>query len=165
MKPLVPMLEKGPQMSPKHEIAPILARDPRYTIEAYALVLQALDRATRQARSAQRRRTSKPAGSSKSRKAPGGPNHVTGEQLCHATRDLVLEQYGLLGIGLLARWGIHSTSDVGEIVYALIASGDLSKTDKDSRSDFDNVFDFETALRRDYRVVDPDESAGGTQAE
>ena len=35
-------------------------------------------------------------------------------------------------------------------LYELIASGDLEKTPSDSRQDFDNVYDFETAFRRDY---------------
>ena len=43
--------------------------------------------------------------------------------------------------------GTASTSDIGEIVYNLIASGDLDKTPADQRSDFDDVFDFATALR------------------
>ena len=41
----------------------------------------------------------------------------------------------------------RSTSDIGDIVYNLIAAGDLEKTESDSRSDFDNVFDFETAFK------------------
>ena len=42
---------------------------------------------------------------------------------------------------------IRSTSDIGEIVYNLIASGDLDKTPTDKRSDFDDVFDFAQALQ------------------
>ena len=45
---------------------------------------------------------------------------------------------------------MRSTSDIGEIVYNLIASGDLKKTPTDSRADFDNVFDFEAVFRRNY---------------
>jgi uncharacterized repeat protein (TIGR04138 family) len=55
-----------------------------------------------------------------------------------------------MALTVLNLWGIRSTSDLGEIVFNLIASGDLEKTPADSRSDFDRVFDFETALRRDY---------------
>ena len=51
---------------------------------------------------------------------------------------------------MLGQWGIHTTSDLGEIVYNLIASGDLEKSPADSRADFDRVFDFEEALRRDF---------------
>ena len=51
---------------------------------------------------------------------------------------------------VLKQWGLRSTSDIGEMVYNLIASGDLEKTPKDARSDFDDVYDFEAAFRRDY---------------
>jgi uncharacterized repeat protein (TIGR04138 family) len=60
---------------------------------------------------------------------------------------LALRQFGLLAATVLGHWGVRSTSDIGEIVYNLIAAGDLEKTPTDSRSDFDNVFDFETALK------------------
>jgi uncharacterized repeat protein (TIGR04138 family) len=62
-------------------------------------------------------------------------------------RALALRQYGLLAATVLGYWGIRSTSDIGDIVYNMIAAGDLEKTPNDSRSDFDNVFDFATALR------------------
>ena len=52
-----------------------------------------------------------------------------------------------MAITVLDEWGIRSTSDIGEIVYNLIASGDLDKTASDKRSDFDNVFDFAKALQ------------------
>ena len=76
--------------------------------------------------------------------------HVSGRELCEGARRLALEHYGLMALTVLNLWGIRSTSDLGEIVFNLIASGDLEKTPNDSRSDFDRVFDFETALRRDY---------------
>ena len=58
-----------------------------------------------------------------------------------------------MALMLLKLWGIRATSDLGEVVYNLIASGDLEKTPTDSRSDFDGVFDFETALRWEYVLV------------
>ena len=60
--------------------------------------------------------------------------HVTGRELCEGARRLALEHYGLMAMTVLALWGIRSTSDIGEIVFNLIASGDLEKTpDDDSR--------------------------------
>jgi len=73
--------------------------------------------------------------------------HVTGQEICHAARRLALRSYGAMAVMVLDQWGIRGTSDLGEMVYNLIAAGDLTKTPEDSRSDFDNVFDFETALR------------------
>ena len=75
------------------------------------------------------------------------PGHVTGGEVCQAARRLALRYYGLMAITVLNEWGIRSTSDIGEIVYNLIASGDLDKTPTDKRSDFDDVFDFAKALQ------------------
>ena len=66
---------------------------------------------------------------------------------------MALAQYGLMAKAVLRKWGIRSTSDLGEIVYNLIASGDLEKTPADSRSDFDDVFDFEETLVRDFTLT------------
>ena len=78
---------------------------------------------------------------------PEESGHVTGRELCLAARQLALRHYGSLAMRVLAEWGIASTSDIGEIVYNMIDSGDLDKTPSDKRSDFDDVFDFATALQ------------------
>ena len=131
-------------MSLRDDLAGVLARDSRYTIHAYAFVFEALEhtkhlrRLARAKGSARRARQAKPSG------------HVTGRELCLGMRDLALKQYGLMSITVLAQWGIAATSDVGEIVYNLIASGDFEKTPGDARSDFDAIFDFDDAFRRSY---------------
>ena len=73
--------------------------------------------------------------------------HVTGQQLCEAIRRYAVQQYGLLSKRVLNHWGIHSTSDFGEIVFNLIEIGQMRKTDTDRREDFDDVFDFDEGLR------------------
>ncbi len=82
--------------------------------------------------------------------APEQSRHVSGRELCEGARLLALAHYGMLAMAVLDQWGIRSTSDLGEIVYNLIASGDLEQAATDSRADFDHVYDFETALRRDF---------------
>ena len=87
--------------------------------------------------------------------------HVTGRQVCHAARRLAIRQFGLMAIPVLEQWGLRTTSDIGEIVFNLIASGDLDKTPEDQRSDFDDVYDFATALspgsaRDDEPTPDPE---------
>ncbi|MBX6316033.1 MAG: hypothetical protein IRY99_24435 [Isosphaeraceae bacterium] len=130
-------------MSLRDDLAGVLARDPRYSIHAYAFVLEALEHAKmmrKRARHSTRGR----------RRTHDYSQHVTGRDLCEGARQLALRQYGLMAMTVLAQWGVHSTSDLGNIVYNLIASGDLEKAPTDRRSDFDNVFDFETAFRREY---------------
>jgi uncharacterized repeat protein (TIGR04138 family) len=143
-------------MSLRDELARIIARDSRYTIEAYAFVLESLKLARHhKLKGAGKRRAG--ARASRPRKkalSPGSGEtqsdqlgHVTGRELCLAARRLALRHYGLMAVTVLDQWGIRSTSDIGEIVFILIAAGALDKTPTDSRSDFDGVFDFATELR------------------
>ena len=143
-------------MNFRDELARIIASDPRYSIEAYAFVLEALNHAKHQKLKAKGRERDKerskepddeglPSQSSSKKSRVSG--HVTGSVLCEAVRKLALRQYGLLAATVLNHWGVRSTSDIGDIVYNLIDAGDLEKTPSDSRSDFDDVFDFDTALK------------------
>ena len=143
-------------MNFRDELARIIAGDPRYSIEAYVFVLEALNHARHQKLKGRARgrdnegsadpdQARRPSASSSKKARVSG--HVTGGKLCEAVRKLALRQYGLLAAAVLEHWGVHSTSDIGDIVYNLIAAGDLEKTPSDSRSDFDNVFDFDKELR------------------
>ncbi|MGD0039579.1 MAG: Minf_1886 family protein [Isosphaeraceae bacterium] len=147
-------------MNLRDQLARVIARDSRYTIESYAFVLESLKRArTHKLQELRKRRdrdrTSRPRKRDQPAPAPAPageaetdqPGHVTGGEVCQAARRLALRYYGLMAITVLNEWGIRSTSDIGEIVYNLIASGDLDKTPTDKRSDFDDVFDFVKALQ------------------
>jgi uncharacterized repeat protein (TIGR04138 family) len=78
--------------------------------------------------------------------------HVSGPQLCQGLRDFALQRWGMMAGTVLRRWGITSTMDFGRIVFAMIASGQLQKTDEDSVEDFRNVYDFRTAFDTGYRI-------------
>lgn len=135
-------------MSWKEALVGVVARDSRYTIQAYGFVFESLEYAKT------RKRRKRPAGRKRGRsESPESPMHVTGQELCQAARELAIRQYGMLGGLVLGHWGIRSTSDLGEIVYNLIASGDFEKTESDSRADFDDVFDFEAAFEHDDMVA------------
>ena len=131
-------------MSLRNDLAVVLARDPRYTILAYAFVFEALEYTKSLKKRSQGRVRSR------STRTSSSARHVTGRELCEGARRLALEQYGLMALTVLGLWGVRSTADIGAIVYNLIESGDLEKTPSDSRSDFENVFDFEHAFRRDF---------------
>ena len=78
------------------------------------------------------------------------PRHINGQELAEGCRNLAIEQFGPMARTVLEYWGIHSTTDMGEIVFALIECRVLIKEDSDSRDDFQNVFDFEEAFERNY---------------
>jgi uncharacterized repeat protein (TIGR04138 family) len=143
-------------MNLRDHLASVVARDSRYSIEAYLFVLEALRRGRGQKLKELRKQREKERPSRPRKRAgtaqegqpePEESGHVTGRELCLAARQLALRHYGSLAMRVLAEWGIGSTSDIGELVYNMIASGDLDKTPSDKRSDFDGVFDFASALQ------------------
>jgi uncharacterized repeat protein (TIGR04138 family) len=110
-------------------LAKLREMDPRYTDAAYLFLLSALQYAI---------------------EGLDEPRHITGRELAEGCRDLAIEQFGPMARTVLEHWGIHSTLDMGEIVYVLIECRVLTKQDSDSREDFQNVFDFEQAFERNY---------------
>lgn len=133
-------------MSLRDDLAGVLARDPRYHVQAYIFIFEAIDfTKTRKRRRLRDRRTPRTKGPLS--------HHVTGAELCEGARDLLLQQYGLMAMTVLNQWGIRCTSDFGEIVYNLIAAGDLEQSPNDSRADFDDVYDFESAFKHEYVLV------------
>jgi uncharacterized repeat protein (TIGR04138 family) len=78
------------------------------------------------------------------------PRHITGPELAEGVRELAIRQFGPLARTVLEHWGVHSTEDLGEIVFALVEVGILVKEDSDRREDFRSLFDFEEAFERNY---------------
>jgi uncharacterized repeat protein (TIGR04138 family) len=76
--------------------------------------------------------------------------HVSGRELALGCRDLALERWGVMSRPVLAHWGIHSTRDIGELVFALVECGVLLKQDDDSLTHFEGVYDFEEVFERSY---------------
>ena len=76
--------------------------------------------------------------------------HISAAELANSCRDLALERFGLMSRIVLDRWGIHATSDLGEIVFTLVELGFLVKQPTDTREEFAGVYDFEAAFDRDY---------------
>lgn len=78
------------------------------------------------------------------------PRHISGRELAEGARDLARERFGPMARTVLAHWGITSTVDLGEIVFALVDCGILIKQDDDGLHDFIDIFDFGEAFDEDY---------------
>lgn len=76
----------------------------------------------------------------------GGERHLSGEELCLGLRDFAIKQFGLLARTVLESWNIRGTQDFGKIVFIMLDAGLLRKTEEDSISDFDSVYDFDEAF-------------------
>ena len=147
-------------LDPSHPIAKLLKQDRRYKIDAYAFVFEALNFAhTRLGMGADQ-----PAEAEEEQPGElpeeGGTKeverHLTGQQLCEAIRQYALEQYGYMAKSVLNSWGVKTTGDFGEIVFNLIGIGQMRKTTEDRREDFNDVFDFETGLRTNFKITLPE---------
>jgi uncharacterized repeat protein (TIGR04138 family) len=77
--------------------------------------------------------------------------HVKGTELLESSRILAVEEYGPMAKSVLNHWGIHSTEDIGKIVFLMVDDDLLKKKDDDSLDDFRDGFDFETEFVRKYR--------------
>lgn len=78
------------------------------------------------------------------------PQHVSGQTLCEGLRRMALERYGRLAGLVLKSWGIETTRDFGEIVYALIDCEWMSAQPTDTIDDFNTVYDFDTAFKDQF---------------
>lgn len=112
----------------------IVARDPRYARDAYHFVREALDFTQKII----------------SKENKGKVRHVTGQELLDGIRQHALQQFGPMTVTVLAEWGIQSCKDFGEMVFNMVESGLLAKTERDTREDFQDGYDFTEAFEKPF---------------
>ena len=76
--------------------------------------------------------------------------HISGRELAEGACGLAIDKYGPLARTVLEYWGVHSTDDPGDIVFALVDIGLLVKRDEDRPEDFHDVLDFEEVFDVEY---------------
>jgi uncharacterized repeat protein (TIGR04138 family) len=112
----------------------ILAKDERFHRDAYLFMREALDF------------TQKLVG----RENQGKVRHVTGQELLDGLRQYALQQFGPMTATVFEEWGIRTCLNFGEIVFNMVEIGLLAKTEKDTRDDFQNGYDFTDAFRKPF---------------
>jgi uncharacterized repeat protein (TIGR04138 family) len=125
-------------------IIELLQKDQRYHLEAYQFVREGLGYAQKVMKM--------PAIKEDGTDSGAKDHHLTGQQLCVALKEYALDRYGYLAQTVLNSWGIHSTSDFGEIVYNLIRIKEMRKSKTDRREDFDDQFEFEDAFQPRFEL-------------
>lgn len=113
----------------------ILAKDSRYSREAYVFLREALDftqKLMRQPNQAMCRQ------------------HVSGQELLNGIRQFALQQFGPMVMTVFEEWGIRRCADFGEIVFNMVEFDLLAKTNRDSREDFQDGYDFVEAFRKPF---------------
>uniref|UniRef100_A0A7V0Z776 Uncharacterized protein n=1 Tax=candidate division WOR-3 bacterium TaxID=2052148 RepID=A0A7V0Z776_UNCW3 len=109
----------------------ILEKDPRYRLEAYIFVLEALYYA---------------------REKFKVEKHISGKQLLEGIKELGLKRFGLLTKMVFEHWGVKKTIDFGNIVFNMVNEGLLTKTEEDKIEDFKDVYDFEEVFVKNYKL-------------
>lgn len=120
-------------------------RDPRYAYEAYEFLFEALAHTQKRL----------------NRVPPAEPTrddelvdyHVSGPELVAGFCDLAGREFGRMARIVLHMWGIDRTDDVGAVVFNLIEASLLSKTDRDRREDFNDLFDLDSSLRDRFEIA------------
>ena len=112
----------------------IMAKDARFARDAYHFIRESLDF------------TQKLAG----KETRGALRHVSGQELLEGIRQFALQQFGPMAVTVFEEWGVKTCRDFGEIVFNMVEIGLLAKTEKDTRDDFQNGYDFTDAFRKPY---------------
>ena len=123
-------------------IRAIVAKDPRFEINAYLFVQETLDIAIKEI----------PRGNLVDGERPV---HVGAKEWLAAFRKYALSEFGPLARDVLEEWGLNSTADVGEIVAHLVDAGVIARQEEDSYEQFKDVFSFKEAFEDPYQLEAP----------
>ena len=129
----------------KFSLDQLVNQDPRYPIEAYIFVREALAFAADSLELDDKAPVDQVPGAETAR-------HLTGQELCEAVRQFAINQYGYMAKVVLERWGITATSNFGDIVYNMIDMGIMKKSPQDRRSHFDKVYEFSDVFESNFEM-------------
>lgn len=121
-----------------NKIKDVIKKDPRYGIQAYQFVFEALDYTTTQLGKSMFKTTDV-------------DRHVTGKELMEGIRKFGLNQFGYMALVVFEQWGIHQDVDFGNIVFNLVESGLMGKTETDTKEDFKNSYDLRKVFNDEFK--------------
>jgi uncharacterized repeat protein (TIGR04138 family) len=121
----------------------LIKEDPRYMYEAYEFICDTVTftqgQLGRKPRDGQQE--------------PAENHHVSGSELARGACDLAIREFGLMASTVFKMWGVNASDDIGEIVFNLIELELLSKSDRDNREDFHDLFDLHQTLTDGYTLT------------
>ena len=121
-----------------NKLKEIIKKDPRYLLQAYQFVFEALDYTTNMLGKNQHKTTDH-------------DRHVTGRQLLEGVRQYASKQFGFMALTVFEEWGINQDADFGNIVFNLVENGLMGKTETDSRDDFKNIYDLKKVFDEEFK--------------
>ena len=103
-------------------IGRLLAKDVRYTPEAYCFVSEAVNYTVSKL---------------------DAHRHVSALELLEGAKAFAAGKFGVVSSLVLESWGLRSAKDLGQVVYLLIGEGILSASPDDDIEDFNIDFSFD----------------------
>jgi uncharacterized repeat protein (TIGR04138 family) len=113
----------------ERSIEELARQDRRYPPAAYMLVFEGLESALA--------------------KLPAR-RHVTPRELVEGVRDAAVTQWGLMARTVLESWNIRTTGEIGDLVFNLIERKLLVAGAEDSRTQFEDLFEFTDGFDRAF---------------
>lgn len=127
-------------LNSRNKIKEIIKKDTRYSLQAYQFIFEALDYTTNMLGKNQHKTTDV-------------DRHVTGKQLMEGIKQYAIKQFGFMTLTVFEQWGINQDIDFGNIVFNLVESGLMGKTDKDSLDDFKNNYDMKKVFDEEFKFI------------
>ncbi len=116
----------------------IIKKDNRYPIQSYQFIFEALDY------------TASTLGKSHNSQKED-ERHVTGQELSEGIKQYALRKFGFMARMVFEQWGITTSSDFGKIVFMLVGSGLMGKTETDTLEDFKDLYDFKVEYDDNFK--------------
>ena len=111
------------------DFADILAKDQRYNARAYALVSDVVHFLS------------------------GEQNrHVSGEEVLDEFKERALDLFGPMTYTVLDEWGVHSTEDIGEMMFNLVDARRIGRGEHDTQDSFAGGYDFKETFFDIYQA-------------
>ena len=116
----------------------VVSKDRRYSMQSYQFIFEALDY------------TASSLGK-KYNSSMEEERHVTGQELSEGVKQYAMKKFGYMTRIVLEQWGVTKSDDFGEIVFNLVDSGLMGKTETDSLDDFKGLYDFYIEFDEKFR--------------
>jgi uncharacterized repeat protein (TIGR04138 family) len=113
------------------KINEIVIQDTRYSFDGYVFINEAVIYTVKKSEESRMENES---------------SHISGPELLNGVMEYALKNFGPTAYSVFCEWGILDSMAIGNIVFNMIEHRILSRSENDSIKDFENAFDFETAL-------------------
>ena len=111
-------------------VSQIVQEDPRYHVDSYEFVMEALSFAQRKFRDAK---------------------HISGHEFLEGIKGLLIKKFGPMTIPVLNYWGVKKTEDFGNIVFNMEQYKIIARDSQDQYETFKDGYDFQEVFDKGYR--------------